>query len=249
MTLVKLSYSLKKHYRDIVKKIKSKTINISNYFFELYFKKIIQKIIEEDNFLVLKDENEINEWGKYHSDYFKNAIALRNKLQLDENTKKELELIDWYCGHHSENINNYLRGKPIRYGISDKVINDIELLDNLINKFTIKENIIVVRRMPNCFLADNYKINNEFIEKGFLSTSLNINYRLNKESDSEQLNNETILILKIPKLLNAVYVENAIPGKTERDEFELILQRGCLMKVKYRKKIFNNNIILIEVSK
>jgi len=75
---------------------------------------------------------------------------------------------------------------------------------------------------------------------------LNINYRLDSESDFKPLKNETLLLIKIPKNFNAIYVENSIPKERRRSEFEVILNRDYLMKIESTKSIFNNNIIVIK---
>ena len=149
-------------------KIKKFILNYKNKIFENFVSRQINKFNTEDfkinGYKYFKNINEIENWGSEYSLYYQNLIELSRKLQASKEQIEELSDIEYYCGYYSIRINNYLRG----FSFDDSLSEDIQRIDFHLNKFILKENIIVVRRMSNKFIDKNYKTNNYFLEKGFL---------------------------------------------------------------------------------
>jgi hypothetical protein len=229
------------------KKVEKYIEEFINKVFEKFVKKQMDKFIHEDfnlnKYKYFEDLNEIETWGSEYSLYYQNLIALSNKLQASKEQLDELNDIDYYCGFYSERINNHLREIT-----QDESLNGIiQRIDSYLNKFILRENIIVVRRVPNRFIDKKYKKNNCFIEKGFLSTSLNLFFRLDNNSDFNPLKNETLLIIKIPKSVRGAYIEKALPENKQRKEYEFLISRNQLIKVQYNKKILSNRLIKLQI--
>ena len=92
------------------------------------------------------------------------------------------------------------------------------------------------------------KVGDVLVDKAFLSTSLNINYRLNYQSEEEKLNNEALCIIKVPKGTNGVYIQNALEGK-RKDEYEILFNRETQLEIEYKKRIFNNYLLVLKMIK
>ncbi|GIZ15805.1 ADP-ribosyltransferase [Capnocytophaga catalasegens] len=191
----------------------------------------------------------MDEWGKSHSDYFKESREIKSRgWTTDENDKNrinELESIEIYCGYGSEYVNDCLRKNK---SIDISIYKNIPFyLKNLINKFEIEDDIIVVKRIPSLVLKkENYREGNLYKDKAFLSTSLNINYRLNYQSEEKKLNNNALCIIKVPKGTNGVYIHKALGGGG-RDEYEVLFNTETSFIVEKRRKIFNNYILNLKI--
>lgn len=225
-------------------------IKIANYFFELYFRKIICKIKKEGVYKVFESPAKMNEWGKSHSDYFKESRKIKSRGWIanedDKNRINELENINFYCGYVSEYVNDCLRKNRL---IDIPIYKNIPFyLKSLINKFEIEDDIIVIRRIPSLVLKkENYKEGNLYKDKAFLSTSLNINYRLNYQSEERKLNKDVLCIIKVPKGTKGVYIHKALEDEGGRNEYEVLFNTETLFIVEKRRKIFNNYILNLKI--
>ena len=237
-------YDLRKKYRECKK-------NIANYFLEYYFRKETSQIKKERKFKIFNNPTLMDKWGEADSNYFKKSRVIAskgyipNETQEEKRRKKELRDIGLYCGYSDNNINNWLRDNSAF--CFDKSIKDS--LDNIINGFIIKDDIIVVRRIYQALKVKDKKVGDVLVDKAFLSTSLNINYRLNYQSKEEKLNNEALCIIKVPKCANGVYIQNALEEGKRRDEYEILFNRETQLEIEYKKRIFNNYLLVLKMIK
>lgn len=237
-------YNLRRKFRELKK-------NIANYFLEYYFRKETSQIKKEGRFKIFNNPTLMDKWGEADSNYFEKSRVIAskgyipNETQEEKRRKKELRDIELYCGYSDNNINNWLRDNSAF--CFDKSIKDS--LDNIINRFVINDNIIVVRRIYKASKIKNRKVGDILVDKAFLSTSLNINYRLNYQSEEEKLNNEALCIIKVPKGTKGVYIQNALEERKRRDEYEILFNRETQLEIEYKKRIFNNYLLVLKMIK
>ena len=236
---------------DLQKRYQECRQNMSNYFLEYYFKEKISQIEKEGRFKMFNNPTLMDKWGEADSKYFEKSrnIAsmgyIYNESEEEKRRKKEIKHINLYCGYSDEVINNWLRNNnEFSY---DRTIKDS--LDYLINSFIIKDDTIVVRRIYQALKVKDKKVGDVFVDKAFISTSLNINYRLNYQSEEEKLNNEALCIIKVPKGTNGVYIQNALEEGKRRDEYEILFNRETQLEIEYKKRIFNNYLLVLKMIK
>ncbi len=219
--------------------------NIKNWIFEFVFKIAIFILIKKDlvpnNYKYFCNKKEIDDWGITFNNYFLKKEAKLKTPDATEEDKKEMKTLSYYTGYIGEQMNGLLRGDK-EYIFPD-LIEHIEILSKLINKFKLSNNVIVVRRVPCKYIDNNVKKGYIYTDNGFVSTSLNLSYRLNHESIFCPLKNEALIILKIPNGTNACYIEQV----SNRGEYELILQKKTKMIIEKNIIILGNRIILAKV--
>ena len=236
---------------DLQKRYQECRQNMSNYFLEYYFRKETSQIKKEGKFKMFNNPTLMDKWGEADSNYFEKSRVIAskgyipNETQEEKRRKKELRDIELYCGYSDNNINNWLRNN--NESSYDKTIKDS--LDYLINSFIIKDDIIVVRRIYQALKVKSKKVGDVLVDKAFLSTSLNINYRLNYQSEEEKLNNEALCIIKVPKGTNGVYIQNALEEGKRKDEYEILFNRETQLEIEYKKRIFNNYLLVLKMIK
>ncbi|MFK7100960.1 ADP-ribosyltransferase [Flavobacterium oreochromis] len=220
---------------------------LGNYIFEFKVDKEINKLINFDfkpnNYKYFECIEKIEKWENNHSSYFQNLQKLIRNCTATKKQIFEIETFELYCGYYSKNINNHLRGITI-----NEYYNSIILqLDDYISKFSSNENLIAVRRVPNKYIGKNFSKNKIFKENGFLSTSLNLNFRLDYDSIYKPLVNESLLIIKIPKGTKGVYLENIVPPKKQKKEYEFLIARNQTFKVIFNRRILNNRLLYLTI--
>ena len=233
-------------------KLPSVIKNLENYIFEKLLHKKFQKLKLDlkGEYLIFKDLDTIKKWGNSDSQYFQKMHKLASIRSANEQQTKELSSFDSYLGYESKHINNFLRTEKYDSFYSEETLikNALEL-KTYISKFQLKDNIIAIRRVPIEYIDERYSIGNRFIEKGFLSTSLNTAYRLDYDGVNKQLKKEALIIYMIPKETPAVYVEESLPKERQRKEYELLVQCGSHILVEEKFKILSNMIILLKIEK
>ena len=216
-----------------------------NEIFEYVLKMLIEAKIKKDyklnNYKYFDSVFEIHEWNE------KNAICFENlykkKYNYLDNSSKLYSTIELYSGRYHEFVNDFLRDKT-HYKEVPKFINEtINNLDSIFKDSKTLENLIVVRRFDNVFLNDKLKRNDIFIDKGYLSSSLNLLYRLDNEGNYRVIKNEVFLILKVPRGVDAIYIEKI----SKRSEFELLINRSQKIKILRNIKVFYNRIVFAEI--
>lgn len=213
-----------------------------NKFFEFLFKEILESKIKSDfkpnNYIYFKSTNEINHWGKEFNDYFKLKTQIGN-LKLTKEDKFEIETFKYYAGNISIQMNEILRSsKNIQK--SEFIEKKIKVLSQGISKFELKDNVIVIRRFLKAKFNHKLKKGDTYIEKGFLSTSLNLSYRLDNKSEFRPIHNEVLMLLKVPQKTNACYIEQI----SKRQEYELLIQKGRRIKIEKNIKILSNRVVI-----
>ncbi len=207
-------------------------LNFQNFVFEHVFKILLKKWIKKDftpnNYRYFLNIDSIKDLDNFGYQYVKSL------------NKSKLEILKHYQGNVYYNINRCLRG----YLEKNKVLNKyIEKIEQILGEVTLKENIVVIRRVE-AWIIKGYKKQSYFVEKGFLSTSINLSYRLDSESTYKLLDNEALLMLKIPARTNALYVEEVPEKEKRRGEYELLVQKGSVIKFEKIYRIFSNKIVL-----
>ena len=141
-------------------------------------------------------------------------------------------------------MNNLLRGKQTVM-FPELIERRIETLSKSLLNFRLKDNLIVIRRFPKSEFNPKLKKGDLYCEKGFLSTSLNLSSRLDTESNYRPINNEVLMLLKVPKGTNACYIEQI----SNRQEYELIIQKGKKIKIERNLRIINNRIVIGKITR
>jgi len=221
-------------------------LNIENVIFEYFFKRLLTKWVKKDfipnNYKYFINSSEIKDWGECGNLYFKKLNYLKGILQATKDELFELESFDFYQGYVGEKMNNLLRGTN-SYMCNDSYIKNISTIEKTLTKFNLKDNVVALRR-TDAKIFQKYKINSNFIEHGFLSTSINLSHREDTSVYNKLLRNEAIIILKIPLGSNALYVEEVQEERGRRKEYELLVQKGSIIKIEKNFKILSNRIIL-----
>ena len=218
-------------------------ITYEDLIFEMYFKLCLKIIEIKSSKNALSYEEDISKWGQIHSLYFSEIITLHENCQSTNFQNRELEIYDYYCGYGYIRINNMLRKLEDKTDYIVSYANDIE---NSINKFFVTEDVITFRRVKKNHVI-RYTSGVIIEERGFISTSLNKNYRLNSQGHYMPLRNEAILIIEVSKGINAVYLEEALPKDRRRGEHELLIKNAYKFEVISNTKIFSNRIIHLKL--
>lgn len=224
--------------------INSKFPQIFEKFVQFILQQQITKDFKPNNYTYFLSPDFINNWGNTHSEYL--------ELKQKEYNNTTIEHLQYYAGWFYDSINLFLRTGKDKFNNSD----DVEYITKRINsinkeltKFSLNENIIVVRRVSNAFLR-NYLLNGKRLKKGitisdkaFLSTSIDLSYRKNLNSDHKPLNRETLIFIKVPKGCNCLYIESV----SKREEYELLLPINLNLVIEEKYKILNNYVIFSKV--
>lgn len=232
--------------KKYLKKIKHFKLQISENKVNNYLKQIIEEDFVPNNYTFFTAPKEINLWGSEYVDYFNEKEKEYNESIFYESSySREISypysVLNWYCGWHYIHINKYLRGFS-----SDEENKRIEIITEEINKFALKQYVVCVRRVSNIFF-ENYLLKNKkskpgvvFSDDAFVSTSLDLFYRKDKESNHRPLKNETLLVLKLEKGINAMYLEPI----SKREEYELLLKNEIEFIIEKSKNVFGNRIVV-----
>ncbi|OFX26986.1 MAG: hypothetical protein A2033_15945 [Bacteroidetes bacterium GWA2_31_9] len=225
---------------------------IFELLFNYYLKRNIKKDYIPNNYKYFSTPVEIQNWATKYFEYFKTLekIEFEERMQqaISLNPPERIFLIEdlykWYAGNFFRNINALLRG-AYPYNNVDYVNKKAQILEQEINKFQLEDNVIVIRRISNKFL-ESYLLKDKkltkgvvFSDKAFLSTSMYLYYRNYTEGSYKPLKYESLLIIKVPKKTNAIYLEPI----SNREEYELLLPKNLTIVVEKKIKIFSNYII------
>jgi len=223
-----------------------KFLKIENRIFEFIFSNIIKWYLISDQYRYFLNEDKISSWAINDNEYFQKKILSLFEFRDSDEESSELKTFDLYCGTIGQDINNLLRGEA--YNLKNEYLREfICELENSLNKFKVCENVISIRRMPSKFIDSRYRKGNTFIERGFLSTSMNLSYREDINAGRTLLKNEALLLIKIPKGTCAAYIEEAIPEYRQRKEYELLLQKYLAFYIEKNIKILSNRVIIMRV--
>lgn len=224
--------------------INSKFPQIFEKFVQFILQQQIAKDFKPNNYTYFLSPNLINNWGSTHSEYL--------ELKQKEYNNPTVEHLRYYAGWFYYSINLFLRTGKDKFNQTEGleyIIRRVNGINDEIHKFSLDENIVVVRRISNAFLR-NYLLNGKRLKKGitisdkaFLSTSIDLSYRKNLNSDYEPLNNDTLIFIKVPKGCNALYIESV----SQREEYELLLPSGLMLIIEKKYKLLNNYIIFSKI--
>lgn len=220
--------------------------------FESVFSKFLNNQIKNDfipnKYRFFEDVEAIKNWGGTYADYFDLKKEESYKYHPNRHDLLPYAVFAGYSGFTFDKVNPYLRGFYAK--CDDSYATDrIKVMEEEINQFKLEENVIAIRRVSNDFL-DNYLLKNKKLKKGtilndkaFLSTSLDLSYRKNQDGKYTPLNNDTLIILKVAKNTNAIYLEYV----SKKREYELLLPNNLDIMIEKKVRIFNNRILLAKV--
>jgi hypothetical protein len=228
----------------ILKKFNKKFPQFFDYYLDYRLSTKIKNDYLPNNFIFFKTSEDILDWGVEYKKYFEFLKKKYDSASFFNN--RELlpyGVFNWYAGNFSKNINDYLRSDINE--TEHFIMKRIDVLNEEFNKneTKIKENIIVVRRISNKHLNKKLKIGTIIKDKGFLSTSIDLSFRKNNDSNYSPLNNETLIFIKVFKQTNAIYLESI----SKREEFELLLQNGIELQIEEKFKFLNNQILFTSI--
>ena len=152
-------------------------------------------------------------------------------------SNEEKEIIADYSGDRYSDINEYLRnGDTSDENYSKR---GIQTLDNVIDKFELKDPITVYRAISPAIAE---KIKNTYTDKAFQSTTVDPNMLKN---DTNR-NNKSLLILNIPKGKGrGAYINEH--SLYQDKEHEFLLKRNSTFKVRKRETKNGKTIITMDL--
>lgn len=164
--------------------------------------------------------------AKDGDDFFK-----KDSEKIQQLNKSTIEAIRGYTESRYEDINNYLRGKHV--ADFEKAEKDIAEIDNAIDKFELKDDIVVYRVQP---INSNIKKGDEETWKAYTSTSIGKEpFDLDKLTPEDDIWNERVLFkITVPKGKRGMYINSVSAYKDA--EYEYLLKRDTKAKVKDIKK-------------
>lgn len=220
--------------------------NIKIYIYRKAYRIIIDQevkhIKKERIYRIFSNIDSIIRWANSPSNKVAKPIQFI-PYSINNNIKDALRL---YCGFESIDINYFLRNdKILRFvcdiearieGLKQYIIK----IDSVIKERKLNQNILVVRWIKSQYIysclgveLDKIKKESIYLDKGYLSTSIFVYYIGEYDTIPRDISKYTLLLIKVPKGTNAVYVEGHI---SDREEYELLLHRGCYLKI---ERIYN----------
>lgn len=192
-------------------------------------KKILPIIIDYNEIYknFIKEERDVLTFYKGPGYVYINNLLIHNYLDFS-NIQQILKKMLKEILPPNENIN-----LEIIIYYSYKLLTDkIKILDGIINKYKIKNELIVYRGMKCDGLFSRLKINDTFTFKNFLSTSLDINVPI------ELFAKDCLLELTLPKETPICYLnwnvdnlKNLLNQDIQGSEFEILLGRNYEFKL------------------
>lgn len=163
---------------------------------------------------------------------------------INDNKDHRILAIENYCGFVHEKINGYMRGLAKLGPFSD-------YLDTIQTLFSssplLPNNTILYRALPLCVIEkmqSEIKTNGFYVDRGYLSTSLNLN-GISNIKDYPHGKIECVLRLYVSKGVPALYIEDIKGSGMGRGELEVILPRNLKIKMirsPYKDMRFGYNI-------
>lgn len=192
----------------------------------------------------------------YEKDHFKNdSLKWQSKMNKDE-----LNAVQLYTGHSYREINKYLRNGLMGSGKDEHMEQIIRNAFNGLNKFELKEGIMVYRKSSSSLLSDlgvsyseglwgvnqadlksfvdkiNTRIGSVVQDKGFTSTSTR------KDVWAGDVHYE----IRVPAGTSGAYVEHVSVHQSEK---EFILNHGTYYKVTGARIENNVPVVTLQVVK
>ena len=189
---------------------------------DIYYEKLLKKIkpIRTDYLTVY---NKLNKQQKESLQYYKSfGYKLINELLY----KNEINSIN-FCEEKIDNLYNIFKKKY------NEIINHIQNIENSINKYNLKNKIIVYKGISGEYLKifDKIKVNEIINIKSFLSTSFNPQIAF-KFTTFEKKKKKILIEINLPKNTNIFLQYNN--NKNEYltySEFEILINRGAVLKL------------------
>lgn len=243
------------HYTSLLKNIYYSIIGFDKAYKD-YIEKLIKNDFTPNDYSYSLKSEYFQAMEQHHSAYCKDLkTEYDNAWFKTERNLLPYMVIHFYAGYAHKDFNGVLRSGSFCLPSNNDFIElycrpRIDILNEEINKFKLENNFVTVRRISDRFLLNYYlkgeklQIGDIIHEMGFMSTSLDLCYRKDYQSnDDVRLKNETMLIIKVPKGANALYIEE----NSNRKEYELVLQKDTKMIIEDFVKVRNNYIVFAKV--
>ena len=175
-----------------------------------------------------------------------NTFGSDNTKLISSITDKERSTINSsYIGtNEGFRINKYLRGKGAPGGKAGEYQEKASLISSAIDKSVTTSDIVSYRGISEGVKTLN--INDTLLEKGFLSTTINIEHAENFVLGKHGVVSGRIMEIRIKKGTNALYEKAVIPKSIPKLEWELILQKNMVLrkvgKSTFKTVVFNKKI-------
>lgn len=190
-------------------------------------------------------------WGtEAFNDSVKEVIDEHNhegiwRINIDKPIRSCHEALKLYYGHGHKNVNYALRFNFRNFWDDESDI-IIEYLDSRLGKSNTPKSIIVARWVEEASFVQafpNLRISQKIMDKGFLSTSLNIRYaKGHDEEPKRKFDQELLLLIRVPKGSSCLYVSTISNRKHEQ---EVLLPRNTTLLVEGIHKVFFKNKIIV----
>ena len=199
--------------------------------------------VEYNDKVIYPDKVRLNCYYYRHYSFIKDiqmifctVLGLFAKWTKDINSCRDfrVEAIAYYCGEVHKKINGFLRGTA-EIGPFSNYLDTIQAMLSVAP--LLPYNIILYRALPLHVIKtvlSEMDMYGSYLEKGFLSTSLNLNGIMNFVKSINEIVFEDIefqvLKLYIPQGTPALYIEDIEGSGMGREELELILPRDATIK-------------------
>ena len=184
---------------------------------------------------------------KLEEQHSKNYLS---NLLSDNPLPSSFMAIKYYCGYRYREVNQLLRFGRTNEGLARLSELIISYLDREFKNCTASDNIVVVRWVDKKkFIQANTNLSNgtKIFDLAYISTSLHLGYCSDLENQPRNINNELLLIIKIPKGSSCLYL-NHVSGR--EFEQEILLDRGSTLIVnEVFKVMFSTSVILCSLTR
>jgi hypothetical protein len=193
-----------------------------NLYRNFILRKIAKMLYYSGEYRFFSNEQEISWW-----------LEQNKNIVVSSMDNKQFVAVQWYAGYWAERVNTWLRTGHVincfdqNWGV--KTAQQITFqIESIMQHTKLEENIIAVRwiysnHFHHCFKDNfrNLKVGKNYIDNGFLSTSLLLSYCGAYDNATRDLRKNILLLLKVPS--NTIGFYNNV---ADRSEFGFIIERG-----------------------
>lgn len=191
---------------------------------DIYYKKLLKRIEPiRTNYLktykiLTKNEQESMEFYKLNGYKLINEFLYKNQIiQINFNNQ------------NIDSLYNILKNEY------DRIVNHINNIEKIINKYNLPNNITVFRGIYGEYIKTftKLKVNDILNISSFMSTSLDPQVAFNFTYDYKKTQKKKILIeIKLPKNTNVSYIQFTNKNEyLDYSEFEILINRGANLKL------------------
>lgn len=205
--------------------------------FKLALENYINDLLKNsDDFIIFKDDNEIESWG--NDNYYEWSQQIKkNEITCD--------IFEYYAGYSYDYLNRYLRGyNHVQLNMPntdeyqnrwrEKAKKQSLQMNKALQMAKLNDNLIVFRCLSyeglNMLInTKKIKPGTNFVENGFMSSSLRYKY-------AQESRHDVVLVIKVPKGSDGAYIDHI---SHRGFEAEFLFCYGQELKIS--KVIYNKN--------